>query len=124
MRRNALEWLALGVSVAAIAVVVGYLVYDGVTGGLDPADPTITLRPAEAYQGQLGWVLPATMSNRGDKAAEAVTVEATATVAGKEETTELEIDFLPAGTEVEINLGFSSRPEGEVEVRLVGFRSP
>ena len=124
MRRNPLEWLVLGLSLAAIAIVVGYLVYDGVSGGTDPADPSITLHPTEAYQGQLGWVIPATMSNRGDEAAEAVVVEATAMVGGKEETTELEVDFLPVGTDVGIQLAFSARPEGEVEVRLVGFRSP
>jgi uncharacterized protein (TIGR02588 family) len=124
VRRNPLEWIVLAASAFAIAIVVGYLAFDGIAGGTDPADPAIRVQADEAYQSALGWVVPATMSNRGDEAAEAVVVEATAMVGGKEETTELEVDFLPPGTDVEVRFGFSARPDGEVEVRLVGFRTP
>jgi uncharacterized protein (TIGR02588 family) len=124
VRRNWLEWVALAVSVIAVTAVVGYLAYDGLTSGNDPADPTIEIRLDEARQGALGWIVPATMRNTGDRPAEAVVIEATGTVGGKQEKTELEVDFLPAGTEVDIELAFSARPEGNIAVRLVGFRSP
>jgi hypothetical protein len=64
------------------------------------------------------------VSNGGDEAAEAVVLEAGATVDGREEISELEVNFLPAGTAVEVAFGFSARPSGDVVVRLVGFRVP
>jgi uncharacterized protein (TIGR02588 family) len=124
MRRNWLEWVVLVVSALAVSAVVAYLAYDGLTSGNDPANPTIELHLDAARQGELGWIVPATMRNTGDRPAEAVVIEATGTVAGKEEKTELDVDFLPAGTEVDVELAFSAKPEGPIEVRLVGFRSP
>jgi uncharacterized protein (TIGR02588 family) len=124
LRRNWLEWVALVLSFLAVALIVGYLAYDGLTSGNDPADPSIELHLDAARQGELGWIVPATMRNTGDRPAEALVIEATGMVGGKEEKTELDIDFLPAGTEVDIELAFSAKPEGDIAVRLVGFRSP
>lgn len=123
MKRNAVEWLVLLVSIGGIVVLVGALVLQGLSE-VRPADPGVELRTAEARQGPLGWMLPATVSNGGDEAAEAVVFEASATVAGEEETSEVEVDFLPAGTDVEITFAFSAPPDGEVTVRLVGYRLP
>lgn len=123
MKRNAIEWLVLLASVAGIVVLVGTLVVVGLTE-TQPADPQIELHTAEARQGTLGWLLPATLSNGGDEAVEAVLLEATARVAGTEEKSELEVDFLPAGTNVEVSFSFSAQPDGEVSVRLVGYRVP
>lgn len=124
MGRNVLEWVALASSVVAIALVVGFLAIDGLTSSTAPPQPTVEVHEAEGRQTDLGWSVPATLSNTGDEAAEVVVVEATAQVAGKEETSEYEVDFLPSRSEVEIEFGFSARPEGAIEVRLVGFRRP
>jgi uncharacterized protein (TIGR02588 family) len=124
MRRNILEWLALAVSAIAIALVAGYLVIDGLTGSSVAPQPTITVHESEGQETELGWSVPATLSNTGDEAAEAVVVEATAQVAGEEESSEYQVDFLPSRSEVEIVFGFSGRPEGAIDVRLVGFRRP
>lgn len=122
-RRNVVEWAVLVVSVAAIFVVVAALVLSGLNEKR-PADPRVDLHVDEARSGQLGWLVPATVSNSGDQTAEAVVLEATATVAGREESSEIEVAFLPAGSETEVTFAFSAEPESDVTVRLVGFQVP
>src|SRR5688500_4629537 len=123
MKRNVVEWAVLGASSVGIAVLAVVLIGEGISEARPP-DPTVEVRLAEARQGVVGWIVPATVSNEGDEAAEAVVLEASATVDGQEETSELEVNFLPAGTTVEVAFGFSAMPSGEVLVRLVGFRVP
>jgi uncharacterized protein (TIGR02588 family) len=122
MKRNWLEWAVLAASAAAIVALVAALAVTGIAGGNRPPSPSITLRPQEGRETPSGWVVPATVMNQGDVAAEAVVLEATASVSGAEETSELEIDYLPPGTEVEIEFAFSDQPEGDVAVRVVAMR--
>ena len=122
-KRNVVEWAVLAVSIGAIGLLVAALISTGLNENR-PADLNIELRPAEARTGQLGWLVPATVRNDGDQTAEAVVVEATATVEGVEESSEIEIAFLPAGSEQEVVFAFSAEPESEVTVRLVGFQLP
>lgn len=123
MRQNALEWAALIVSGAAIALVAVLLVVEGI-GPMSPAEPALTLRPEEGRAIALGWSVPGTLSNKGRDAAEAVVVEAVASVGGTEETSEVEVMFLPGGSSIDVQFGFSAQPEGEIETRLVGYRVP
>jgi uncharacterized protein (TIGR02588 family) len=123
MKRNVVEWAVVAISLVSIALLVGVLVFEGLNE-TSPPDPSIELRHGEARQGALGWIVPVTVTNNGDQAAEAVVMEATATVAGEEETSELEVNFLPAGTEVEMAFAFSAAPSTDVTVRLVGYRVP
>ncbi|MPZ52303.1 MAG: hypothetical protein GEU79_06145 [Acidimicrobiia bacterium] len=120
-RRNRVEWIVLVVSVIAIATVVGVLVIDGVSGTSKPPSPVVNPHFDEAYVTAIGWVLPATVSNEGERSAQKLTLVATATVRGEEEESEITIDYLPAGTDVEIALGFSGKPDGDVTVRVVSF---
>lgn len=123
MRQNVLEWAALAVSAVAIGLVAVLLVVEGV-GTMSAADPALTLRPEEGRAVALGWSVPGTMSNAGSDAAEAVVVEASATVDGVEETSEVEVMFLPGGSSVDVEFGFSAEPDGDISSRLVGFRVP
>lgn len=123
MKRNVVEWAVLATSIVAIGLVVAILAVEGFSE-LRPADPRIAVLADEARSGASGWIVPAIAVNDGDEAAEAVVVEAIATVGGEEEVSEVAVDFLPAGTEVEIAFAFSARPDGEITVRLVSFRSP
>lgn len=124
MKRNIVEWAVLGVSIFGIVALVAVLVVDGLTAQRPP-DPRIELRPAEARTANgLGWIVPATITNAGDQAAEAVLLEATATVQGSEETAEVEVQFLPGGTAVEVAFAFSAQPSGTIEARLVSYRLP
>ena len=124
MRQNWLEWVVLGVSVAAVAGLVGFLVVDGLTDAGRPPEPVITLETDAAYDVAEGWILPAMATNNGDEAAGALVLRATATVDGVEEESEFTIDYLPAGTDVEFSFGFSGQPDGDVTVSIVGFRLP
>lgn len=119
--RNRVEWIVLAVSVIAITTVVGLLVVDGLTGTGKPPQPVVKPHFDEAYVTATGWLLPATVSNDGDRSAQAVTLLATATVQGEKEEAEISIDYLPAGTDVEITLGFSGEPEGDMIIRVVSF---
>ncbi|HUR15671.1 MAG TPA: hypothetical protein VMZ33_00170 [Candidatus Limnocylindrales bacterium] len=123
MMRNAVEWAVLAFSVLAIATLAGALVLTGLNEQR-PAEPLVELRAAEARTTALGWLIPATVRNAGDETAEAVVLEAAAQVDGKEEISEMEVAFLPAGSESEIVFAFSAEPESEVTVRLVGFGLP
>jgi uncharacterized protein (TIGR02588 family) len=123
MRRNWLEWVILAFSVLAIAALVLYLGYETVSGD-EPPDIRI-----EAVQGggratTAGWELPIVIRNEGGLPAASVTVEATATVEGAEETSELVLDLVAPGTEADMVVGFSGPPEGEVTFRLVGYEAP
>jgi len=124
MRRNWLEWVVLALSIGAILTVATVLLVDGVGGASDPPNPRVELRMEEARESDVGWILPATVTNEGDQAAEAITLEATAMVDGEEETSEVSIDFLPADSEVDVEIGFSGPPESGVQGRLGGQRLP
>lgn len=123
MKRNVVEWVVLLASLVGIAIVVGVLVVEGLSESA-PADPLVEVRQGEARSGALGWIVPATVSNAGDQAAEVVVIEAESTVAGEPERSEVTIDYLPAGSQIEIAFGFSEQPEGEVSTRLVSFQVP
>ncbi|CAN5777705.1 hypothetical protein BH24CHL8_BH24CHL8_04950 [soil metagenome] len=123
MRQNVLEWVALAISAVAIGLVAVLLVMEGLSS-ISAADPTLTLRPEEGRAVALGWSVPGTLSNTGRDAAEAVVVEVSAMVDGVEETSEVEVMFLPGGSSVDVELGFSGEPEGELSSRLVGYRVP
>ncbi len=123
MKRNLLEWAVLAVSLLSIVVVVGVLVAEGLAEQR-PADPRVELHADRARQGELGWIVPASVSNGGDEAVEAVVIEARADVGGADEMSTVEVMHLPAGTTVEIAFSFSDEPDGEVSVRLIGYRVP
>ena len=124
MRHNWLEWLVLGISAAVLIGLVGFLVIDGITDSGRPPAPLVVLDTDAAYEVSGGWVVPATVMNEGDEAAEALALRATATVAGTEEESEITVDFLPSGTDVNVTFGFSAQPDGEITVQTVGFRLP
>lgn len=123
-RQNGLEWAVLAISAVLVVGIVGFLVVDGLRDEGRPPEPVVELRLDEGYATDHGWIVPATVNNLGDTAAEALVLRATAVVAGTEEEAELTVDYLPPGTEVEISFGFSARPEGAVDVRTIGFRLP
>ncbi len=124
MKRNWLEWAILVISVAVVVALVGYLLVSGLTKS-GPAVIRAEVTAAEGADGpDGGWLVPLIVRNEGGRAAVSIFVEGTATVAGKEESSELTVDVLAADSQVELVLGFSGRPEGEVQVRVVGFETP
>jgi len=124
MRQNWAEWVVLAISAAAVVGLVGFLLVDGITDDGRPPAPVVELMVDAAYEIPSAWILPATAKNEGDRAAEALVLRATATVDGVEEESEVTVDYLPPGTDVEISFGLSGEPDGEVTVSTVGFRLP
>jgi uncharacterized protein (TIGR02588 family) len=124
MNRNWLEWAILVVSVALVAGLVGYLLVSGLTNR-GPAIIRLEVAAAEGSDGPDGsWLVPLTVRNEGGRAAVSIVVEGTAIVAGTEESSELTVDVLAAESAVDLVLGFSGRPEGDVQLRVVGFETP
>ena len=125
MRARALiEWVVLAGSALAIVALVGVLLAEGLAGSPDDPDPVVELAMDEGRQATHAWLIPATVTNLGGDAAEDVVIEFRATVAGSEETSELTVAFLPPRSTVELEVGFSAIPEGEVAVRVVGYARP
>ena len=124
MRQNWLEWAILGVSAAVVVALVGFLLVDGITDEGRPPQPAVEVHAEAAYDTATGWIVPATATNTGDGAATGVVLRATTLVDGVEEESEVDIDYLPPGTDVEISFGFSAEPDEAVEVQVVAFRLP
>lgn len=124
MKRNALEWVILVTSLAAIIGVVGFLVVEAVADGGRPASVGAVADMDRGTASDDGWLMPVRVYNRGGAAALSVAVEVTATVDGSEEVSEFTVDVLAGGSEVELLAGFSGQPEGEVAVRIVGLETP
>ena len=124
MKRNSLEWLILVASLVAIVGVVGFLVVEAVADGGRPASVGATADVDRGYPAENGWLIPVRVYNRGGSAALSVAVEVSAMVDGAEETSELTVDVLAGGSEVEILAGFSAEPDGGIKVRIVGLETP
>jgi uncharacterized protein (TIGR02588 family) len=124
MKRNWLEWIILGFSVAVVVLLVGFLFYTGITnrGPAVIRAEVDAAGPAEGPDG--GWLVPLNVRNEGSKVAASIVVEGTASISGKEESSQLTIDLLAADSTIDLVLGFSGQPEGEVRVRVVGFEQP
>ena len=97
---------------------------DGLTDEGRPPSPRVELLTDEGYEVPGGWVMPATVTNEGDGPAVALVLRATATVEGTEEESEVSVDYLPPGTDVDVSFGFSGEPDGGVTIQTVGFRLP
>lgn len=124
MRRNALEWAILVASLVAIVGLVGFLLLEAVADGGRPAAVGATADIERGTAVDNGWLVPIRVYNRGGAAALSVAVEVTATVGDEEEVSELTVDVLAGGSEVELLAGFSDQPEGDVEIRIVGLETP
>lgn len=124
MKRNALEWVILVTSLAAILGLAGFLVFEAVVDGGRPASVGAVADMDRGAASDDGWLIPVRVYNRGGSAAQSVGVEVKATVGGAEEVSELTVDVLAGGSEVELLAGFSGQPDGDVAVRIVGLETP
>lgn len=123
MARRIIEIATFAISAVAIVLVVGVLGAEALDER-SPADPSVIVHLEGGREGSLGWIVPMTVTNGGDQTVEEAVLEATATVDGEAETSEITVLLLPSGSDVEDEIGFSGRPEGPIAVRLVGHLLP
>lgn len=116
-----LEWVVFGVSLLLIVGVVGYLIADGVKDEGRPPDLRITLgKPQKSAH---GFVVPVTVTNLGDKTAEAVELEVRSSSASQPETANLTYEFLASGEVRQGWVGFLDSPSETMVARVVGYHS-
>ena len=119
-----LEYAVGGAGALLTALMIGYLLVQAFAGGDRPAD--IVLKAGAFERLTAGWRAPVTVSNRGDRPAEAIELRAELTLQGGEvEAAALTIDFLPPHGEVEGAFLFERDPNGgALKLRTVGYLVP
>lgn len=116
-----LEWLVFASSVVLIALVVIYLVMDGVQDQSRPPDIRVTLGTAQSSAH--GFLVPLSVTNQGDQTAQTVELEVRSGDGDKEQTATLSYDFLASGEVRKGWVGFYGPPDSKLAVRVVGYRT-
>ncbi len=125
VEKNWLEWVVFGVGLALVASTLGFLVYDGATGGGAPPAVEVTL--GEPRPTGHNFIVPVTVTNHGGQTAEGVTVEVTLEGAGggEPERGELTVAFLPRRATREGWVAFRTDPRaGRLTPRVLGYEKP
>ena len=125
VEKNWLEWVVFGVGLVLVVCVVGYLVYDGASMGDAPPDIEVTLGAPERRGAE--FLVPVSVTNRGDETAEGVQIEVTLERAdgGEPERGEFGIAFLPRRATRRGWVSFSHDPAaGRLKPRVLGYEKP
>lgn len=125
MTKNWLEWSVFGVSFLVVAGVLAFLGYDALTSDGDPPIIDVRLGAAELRNGV--FVIPVTLENFGDEAAEDVNLEIILVRDGEElETAELAVPFVPRGSTREGWVTFLHDPSqaDEIQAHVLGYGRP
>jgi uncharacterized protein (TIGR02588 family) len=119
--RNRAEWISLGISLTLLTGVIGTVVSLWLNPSLKPARFTVEL--GKARNSNNHYYLPVTVTNEGDETATQVTVEGTLNNDSREEMANTTFDFVPARSDAEGVLIFSSDPSSVV-VRVISYQKP
>ena len=125
LEKNWLEWLVFAASLILVLSTLGYLVYDGATFGEAP--PSIEFQLGQPQQRSNRFVVPVSVTNRGDETAQGVHIEVTLESGGKEqENADFEIAFLPRHSTRKGWVTFRTDPRSaeQMEARVLGFEKP
>ncbi|HSH40385.1 MAG TPA: hypothetical protein VK993_16550 [Chthoniobacterales bacterium] len=122
-QKNWLEWSVFAASTALIVALIGFLIYESLTIGNAPPDIQLEVGTPEQRSGYFAVSINAT--NKGDHTAEGVHIEVVLRGAGKEETGDFEIAFLPRRGSREAWVTFKDDPrKGSLEARVLGYEKP
>ena len=122
IQKNWFEWVVFAAGAVLVAATLAYLAYDGAT--LGDAPPSIEVQVGAPERRAQNFIVPVTISNRGDSTAEGVQVEVVLRGA-VEERGEFVVAFLPRGAKREGWVAFQSDPRaGELKARVVGYEKP
>ena len=125
LEKNWLEWLVFTASLILVLSTLGYLVYDGATFGKAP--PSIEFQLGQPQQRSNRFVVPVSVTNRGDETAQGVHIEVTLESGGKEqENADFEIAFLPRHSTRKGWVTFKTDPRSveQMQARVLGFEKP
>ena len=125
LEKNWLEWLVFTASLILVLSTLGYLVYDGATFGEAP--PSIEFQLGQPQQRSNRFVVPVSVTNRGDETAQGVHIEVTLESGGKEqENADFEIAFLPRHSTRKGWVTFKTDPRSveQMQARVLGFEKP
>jgi uncharacterized protein (TIGR02588 family) len=122
LEKNTLEWTVFGIGLILVMATLGYLLREASTTSASPPDLVVHLgtpqRVTEGFQ------VPVTVVNRGDRAAEGVSVIVTLAAKEREEVV-LNIAFLPHQSRREGWVTFRGDPrDGNLQVGPVVHASP
>ena len=125
LEKNWLEWLVFTASLILVLSTLGYLVYDSATFGEAP--PSIEFQLGQPQQRSNRFVVPVSVTNRGDETAQGVHIEVTLESGGKEqENADFEIAFLPRHSTRKGWVTFKADPRSveQMQARVLGFEKP
>jgi uncharacterized protein (TIGR02588 family) len=124
VEKNPLEWTVFFVGLAVVLTTAGFLAWDAATSRRSGPDLRVELGAPESGSG--GFVVPVTVSNRGDETAEGARIEVTLELPGAPpETAEIEMAFVPRRSQREGVVIFRRDPrQGRLSGRAVGYESP
>lgn len=123
VQKNWLEWSVFAASSLLIVGLFGFLVYESMTIGTAPPDIQLEVGTPEQRSGY--FAVPISATNKGDHTAEGVHIEVVLRGAGKEETGDFEIAFLPRRGSREAWVTFKNDPrQGTLEARVLGYEKP
>lgn len=125
LEKNWLEWIVFAVSLVLVVSTLGYLIYDGATFG--DAPPRIELALGTPQPQLNHFLVPVSVTNRGEQTAEGVHIEVLTMRGGKEqESGEFEIAFLPRHSSRKGWVTFQTDPRTaeQIQARVLGFEKP
>jgi len=125
LAKNWLEWIVFAASLVIVITTLGYLIYDGATAGNTP--PSIQIQLSTPQQQLNHFLVPVSVTNRGDETAEGVHIEVVLESDGKEqESGEFEIAFLPRQSTRRGWVTFQTDPHTvqQMKARVLGFEKP
>lgn len=125
IKKNWLEWIIFIIGLILVASTLGYLIYDAATASEAP--PQIEFKFGTPQAQSQHFIVPVSVTNRGDQTAEAVQIEVVLESGGAEkERAEFQIAFLPRRTTREGWVTFKTDPSTaeRIEGRAVGYEKP
>lgn len=124
VEKNRLEWLVFGLGLLLVLGTVGFLVWDAVQGAGSPPDLSVVLGHPEPRAGS--WAVPVAVRNHGGETAEGAHVVVTLELPGGEkEEAELDVAFVPRGSQRQGWVHFLHPPEtGRMTGRVSGYEQP
>ena len=121
MKKNLLEWIVFGVSLALIVGMAGVVGYEHMTRENSP--PQLSVMMGEVVQGPNGFSVELVVENSGDRTAESVQVEAS--LEGSSDRTEVVLQYVPYRSKRRAWVVLPSDPrQGRLITRVLGFEEP